>query len=295
MLLLYISHLKKTVVLTEPQVNVEILDGILPEYTGNVEDFYYVRNGKRVDPSDEINDGVIHAVPRLRGGKGGFGSMLRAIGAQIEKTTNREACRDLSGRRLRDINEEKRLKNWIAQQADREREAAEKRKKKLERLCAEPKHEFQDKEYEKQRSDLSEKVWDAVDQGMKASTSSCSMPSTSQKRKLPEPKKPSKKSCLWVADIDDISSCDSDDSDEDKEGTEKPSKSSLEAVPDVKGEKKEKNESETSCDSVHASSNSEESTGAPGDIEGTSAVTEKESGSEENGQEEALKKEVLAV
>lgn len=34
--------------------------------------------------------------------------MLRAIGAQIEKTTNREACRDLSGRRLRDINEEMR-------------------------------------------------------------------------------------------------------------------------------------------------------------------------------------------
>jgi hypothetical protein len=38
----------------------------------------------------------------------GFGSMLRATGAQIEKATNREACRDLSGRRLRDINEEKR-------------------------------------------------------------------------------------------------------------------------------------------------------------------------------------------
>jgi hypothetical protein len=37
--------------------------------------------------------------------------MLRAIGAQIEKTTNREACRDLSGRRLRDINEEKRFVN----------------------------------------------------------------------------------------------------------------------------------------------------------------------------------------
>lgn len=37
----------------------------------------------------------------------GFGSMLRALGAQIEKTTNREACRDLSGRRLRDVNHEK--------------------------------------------------------------------------------------------------------------------------------------------------------------------------------------------
>jgi len=37
----------------------------------------------------------------------GFGSMLRAIGAQIEKTTNHEACRDLSGRRMRDVNNEK--------------------------------------------------------------------------------------------------------------------------------------------------------------------------------------------
>lgn len=35
--------------------------------------------------------------------------MLRTIGAQIEKTTNREAMRDLSGRRMRDINNEKKL------------------------------------------------------------------------------------------------------------------------------------------------------------------------------------------
>lgn len=33
--------------------------------------------------------------------------MLRAIGAQIDKTNNREACRDLSGRRMRDVNNEK--------------------------------------------------------------------------------------------------------------------------------------------------------------------------------------------
>ena len=35
--------------------------------------------------------------------------MLRAIGAQIEKTTSREACRDLSGRRMRDVNNEKKF------------------------------------------------------------------------------------------------------------------------------------------------------------------------------------------
>lgn len=73
----------------------------------NEDSFYLVQNGKICNDAYELNLPV-HIVPRLHGGKGGFGSMLRAIGAQIEKTTNREACRDLSGRRLRDINEEKR-------------------------------------------------------------------------------------------------------------------------------------------------------------------------------------------
>ena len=50
---------------------------------------------------------IVRFHSRLPGGKGGFGSMLRAIGARIEKTTNHEACRDLSGRRMRDVNHEK--------------------------------------------------------------------------------------------------------------------------------------------------------------------------------------------
>lgn len=100
-------------------------------------------NGRITDSNDLLQSGVVYRVePRLCGGKGGnemfqehinttfpspisnlpinvlvlnfffvcfvgFGSMLRALGAQIEKTTNREACRDLSGRRLRDVNHEK--------------------------------------------------------------------------------------------------------------------------------------------------------------------------------------------
>ena len=39
--------------------------------------------------------------------------MLRALGAQIERTTNREACRDLSGRRMRDVNAQKQLSCYI--------------------------------------------------------------------------------------------------------------------------------------------------------------------------------------
>ena len=46
---------------------------------------------------------------RLLGGKGGFGSMLRAQGGRMssQKTTNFEACRDLNGRRLKTVNEAK--------------------------------------------------------------------------------------------------------------------------------------------------------------------------------------------
>ncbi|CAH1983388.1 unnamed protein product [Acanthoscelides obtectus] len=75
------------------------------------DEYYLICNGSLVRDDSFVNNGIVHIVPRLFGGKGGFGSMLRAIGAQIEKTTNREACRDLSGRRLRDINEEQRISN----------------------------------------------------------------------------------------------------------------------------------------------------------------------------------------
>ncbi|GCB81503.1 hypothetical protein scyTo_0023292, partial [Scyliorhinus torazame] len=73
-----------------------------------IADVYLKYNGKLLDEDGELQHGGIYSLEqRLVGGKGGFGSMLRALGAQIEKTTNREACRDLSGRRLRDVNHEK--------------------------------------------------------------------------------------------------------------------------------------------------------------------------------------------
>lgn len=46
----------------------------------------------------------------LPGGKGGFGAMLRGSNAS-KKTTNLGACRDLSGRRLRDLEREKEIAN----------------------------------------------------------------------------------------------------------------------------------------------------------------------------------------
>uniref|UniRef100_A0A1D1Y4G9 UPF0667 protein C1orf55 n=1 Tax=Anthurium amnicola TaxID=1678845 RepID=A0A1D1Y4G9_9ARAE len=58
---------------------------------------------------------------RLRGGKGGFGSLLRgaATKAGQKKTNNFDACRDMSGRRLRHVNAEKKLEEWKAEAEER--------------------------------------------------------------------------------------------------------------------------------------------------------------------------------
>lgn len=175
---------------------------------------------------DDICHGYMTVVPRILGGKGGFGSMLRAIGAQIEKTTNREACRDLSGRRLRDINEEKRLKAWIEKQVKRKEEMAELKRKKLEKLCAEPRHEFKDHRYEQERSKLTERVGDAVEEGFKASVT------TGTKRKLEEDVKPNKRKTMLDLDIDSDELDISDDSDSDNTSSTKESKTTRQTLND---------------------------------------------------------------
>lgn len=58
---------------------------------------------------DDGNLVTLRLIPRLRGGKGGFGSQLRAAGGRMssQKTSNNDSCRDLSGRRLSTIKEAK--------------------------------------------------------------------------------------------------------------------------------------------------------------------------------------------
>ena len=145
------------------------------ELLASTQNYALFINGKKVEEEDEeeiSRDCSLELVCGLVGGKGGFGSMLRALGAQIEKTTNKDACRDLSGRRLRDIKEEDKLKEWVAKKADREREEAEKKQKKLEKLRriakGENKHEFHDPQYEKTREEIVDRVHDAMEAAVKA-------------------------------------------------------------------------------------------------------------------------------
>lgn len=54
----------------------------------------------------------------LKGGKGGYGSLLRSMKPKAKADQNYEACRDLSGRRLRHIYNERRLQEWQQRQTE---------------------------------------------------------------------------------------------------------------------------------------------------------------------------------
>uniref|UniRef100_W5L2K6 SDE2 telomere maintenance homolog (S. pombe) n=1 Tax=Astyanax mexicanus TaxID=7994 RepID=W5L2K6_ASTMX len=194
------------------------------------EDCYVSSNGRISDQDHKLQAGAVYRLElRLCGGKGGFGSMLRALGAQIEKTTNREACRDLSGRRLRDVNHEKEMADWLKKQADREAEKEQRRLERIQRKLAEPKHYFTDIDYEQQCHDLSERLEDSVLKGMQASSSGVVQADEGPSRKRPAAKDgnvATKKKCFWtgVGGLDDMDSSEGD-SDEGDEAEDSPSTS----------------------------------------------------------------------
>ena len=127
------------------------------------------RGDATVRASDDL---IAHVTCGLLGGKGGFGTQLRASARRGTQTTNFDACRDLSGRRLRAVNGEKKIAAWEAEKAEREAEAkAEKYLKSQAGGSGAAKlRELEEKEreaYHAESAKVSESVNDAVASGFK--------------------------------------------------------------------------------------------------------------------------------
>nr|XP_043619202.1 replication stress response regulator SDE2 [Erigeron canadensis] len=186
-----------------------------------------ISNGKTLQDDvvlhHETNSPTLHLLLRLRGGKGGFGSLLRgaATKAGQKKTNNFDACRDMSGRRLRHVNAEKKMEEWLAEETERKLEkVAEdfiKKQSKLAKKAGGGNGDGAEKYVEKYRND-SRKCMEDVEKSVRESLSSGFLKS---KRKVEEGNgsvSKSKKLKIWMgkrkvddSDSDDMGEEDSDD------------------------------------------------------------------------------------
>jgi hypothetical protein len=131
----------------------------------------------------------------LCGGKGGFGSQLRAAGGRMsskkKKTGNENASsRNLDGRRLRTVNEAKALAEYLAIKPEMEKEEKQKRRERWEQIVeASEQKQAEIRTYSKGRLDgkwvedkeeSNEKTRDAVIAAMKAGNYKDNLLATSQ-------------------------------------------------------------------------------------------------------------------
>lgn len=164
------------------------------------------------------NDAIPSHVTRLtasfslRGGKGGFGALLRGGpgGLHMKKTTNFDACRDLSGRRLRHAKAEERLRAWALKQAEREKQKEE--EKAAKRTKNQEKKQAVAQAFAEESSKLQQATQNALSKGLERSKHV----QISQAKRAAKRENASKKAAEW----DILMIGDDDDEGEDDEGVD---------------------------------------------------------------------------
>lgn len=76
----------------------------------------FLRASQNSKPVKNLNPlTTVYISLKILGGKGGFGSLLRGQG-MIARVDNFDSCRDLNGRKIREVNNEIRLAEWKSKQ-----------------------------------------------------------------------------------------------------------------------------------------------------------------------------------
>ena len=100
------------------------IDSLCADLNIDKKNSYLISEGKILKenyPLNDYNNKIIEIRIRLKGGKGGFGTSLRLQQATKKQTKNFDACRDLQGRRLRKINQERQLNEWRMKKVEEEK------------------------------------------------------------------------------------------------------------------------------------------------------------------------------
>eukprot|EP00798_Chlamydomonas_sp_ICE-L_P018425 gene18425-24900_t len=174
--------------------------------------------GRQLSEEDEYlsrwgvgQDSTLHLLLSLRGGKGGFGALLRGQGRDGKVTTNFDACRDLQGRRVKHTTVENKLAEWKSQAEERE----------MEKLAL--KHIKEQARKEHAQKAAVEDVKDAVQTALAASSSKACTKRKPEGSVAPAGKK-GKMMALHGLSSDDDDSSDDDKNDEENSSCSRPRK-----------------------------------------------------------------------
>lgn len=117
-----------------------------------------------------LNEGFIHLNFALKGGKGGFGSLLRGQAATKRKTTNFDASKDLKGRRMRNVENEKKLREFLRKKREEDDKVQKELKeyKDLEQKQRKLQYEIKlTQEYKSKLEDWENKMGESISVGLK--------------------------------------------------------------------------------------------------------------------------------
>lgn len=98
---------------------IDILTALFPN--ANRDCLFRASSNKIVSRLHELpysNNNFVQVIPRVRAGKGGFGTLMKNQAMQKRRFTDTFAAKDLNGRRMRDVKNEIKLKKWILRRTE---------------------------------------------------------------------------------------------------------------------------------------------------------------------------------
>ena len=121
---LIIQNISTTSIYYLEESSEKTIESLYSDLNLNKDNTYLISEGKLLKnnfPLIDYDNKIIEVRLRLKGGKGGFGSSLRLQQATKKQTKNFDACRDLQGRRLRKVNQERQLNEWRMKKFEEEK------------------------------------------------------------------------------------------------------------------------------------------------------------------------------
>jgi hypothetical protein len=98
---------------------IDVLTATMPGVTRDC--FFRCSSNKIVERLGDLphaNNNFVQVIPRVRAGKGGFGTLMKNQAMQMRRFTDTYAAKDLNGRKMRDVKNEIKLKKWILRRTE---------------------------------------------------------------------------------------------------------------------------------------------------------------------------------